>query len=208
MTHDRRTFLRSAMLGVTAAALPGSAEAHTNGAPEQAKASGSAKVSLDPALLAALGDAVLPESLGASGRGRTVAAFAAWLAAYVPVAEQMHGYGDAELSYTRPDPGPGWRAQLDGLDRLARRLRRRGFIQLDLVGRRAVLDAALRDVRGGPLPSSPLQADHVAVALLSHWTATSEAQDLAYGARIGGGQCRALADTPRRPLPLAGEGAR
>jgi hypothetical protein len=66
----------------------------------------------------------------------------------------------------------------------------------------------MRDVRGGPLPSSPLQADHIAVALLSHWAATSEAQDLAYGARIGAGQCRALADTPRRPLPLAGEGAR
>ncbi|MFM8793003.1 MAG: hypothetical protein ACKOFX_11160, partial [Solirubrobacterales bacterium] len=103
------------MLGVTAAALPGSAEAHTNGAPEQAKASGSAKVSLDPALLAALGDAVLPESLGASGRGRAVAAFAAWLAAEVQVAEQMPGYGDAALPAPRPAPGPGGRAQVDGL---------------------------------------------------------------------------------------------
>ncbi|MFM9013101.1 MAG: hypothetical protein ACKORK_05805 [Gemmatimonadota bacterium] len=91
MTHDRRTFLRSAMLGVTAAALPCSAEAHTNGAPEQAKASGSANVSLDPALLAALGDALLPESLGASRRGRAVPAFAAWRAAEVEVAEQMQG---------------------------------------------------------------------------------------------------------------------
>lgn len=208
MTHDRRTFLRSAVLGVTAAALPGSAEAQPHGSPSPAQRSRAATVALDPALLAALGDAVLPVSLGASGRGRAVAAFATWLAAYVPVAEQMHGYGDAELTYTRPDPGPGWRAQLDGLDRLARRLRRRGFVQLDLVGRIAVLDVALRDARGGPLPSSPLQADHIAVALLSHWAATSEAQDLAYGARIGAGQCRALADTPRRPLPLAGEGAR
>ncbi len=195
------------MLGVTAAALPGSAEAHTHGTPAQAQPPRTPANAPDPALLAALGDAVLPESLGAPGRGRAVAAFVAWLAAYVPVAEQMHGYGDAELTYTRPDPEPGWRAQLDGLDRLARRLRRRGFVQLDLVGRRAVLDVALRDARGGPLPSSPLQADHIAVALLSHWAATSEAQDLAYGARIGAGQCRALADTPRRPLPLPGEGA-
>lgn len=196
------------MLGVTAAALPGSAEAQPQGSPAETQRSVTSAFSLDPALVAALGDAVLPASLGAAGRRRAVAAFAAWLAAYVPVAEQMHGYGDAELTYTRPDPGPGWRAQLEGLDRLARRLRRRGFVQLDVAGRRAVLDAALRDVRGGPLPSSPLQADHVAVALLSHWAATSEAQDLAYGARIGAGQCRVLADTARRPLPLAGEGAR
>jgi hypothetical protein len=68
-----------------------------------------------------------------------------------------------------------------------------------------VLDAALRGGRHGTLPSSPLGADHVAVALLAHWAATSEAQDLAYGARIGAGQCRSLAETARRPLPIVGE---
>lgn len=156
-------------------------------------------------MLAALGDAVLPESLGAAGRAGAVAAFTSWLAAYAPVAEEMHGYGYAELTYTPPDPAPGWRAQLQALDLLARRTRRRGFAQLDLAGRRAVLDVALRDGRNGTIPSSPLRADHVAVALLSHWAATSDAQDLAYGARIGAGQCRSLAETARRPLPIVGE---
>ncbi|MFM8781923.1 MAG: gluconate 2-dehydrogenase subunit 3 family protein [Gemmatimonadota bacterium] len=206
MTHDRRTFLRSTVLGAAAAALPASAEAE---AAQPAAVRGPAPQppprTLDPAMLAALGDAVLPESLGAAGRAGAVAAFAAWLAAYAPVAEEMHGYGYAELTYTPPDPAPGWRAQLQALDLLARRTRRRGFAQLDLAGRRSVLDAALRGAGNGAIPSSPLQADHVAVALLAHWAATSDAQDLAYGARIGAGQCRSLAETARRPLPLAGE---
>ena len=160
---------------------------------------------LDPLLLAALGDAVLPDSLGADGRRRAVAAFAAWLAAYAPVAEEMHGYGSAELTYTPEHPGPGWQAQLDALDALARRTRKRGFARLGIAARRAVLEARLARVTGATVPGTPLEAPHVAVALLAHWAATSDAQDLAYGARIGAGQCRSLAETARRPLPLAAE---
>ena len=197
MTHDRRDFLRRSLLGAAGAAIPIPTEADGQPPPTSR--------ALDAVMLAALGDAILPESLGAAGRARAIAAFTAWLAAYVPVAEEMHGYGYAELTYTRSDPAPGWRAQLQALDLLARRIRRRGFVQLDLAGRHAVLDAALRGGRHGTLPSSPLGADHVAVALLAHWAATSEAQDLAYGARIGAGQCRSLAETARRPLPIVGE---
>ncbi|MDQ8146007.1 MAG: hypothetical protein P3A32_07875 [Gemmatimonadota bacterium] len=205
MTHDRRDFLRRSLLGAAGAAIPIPTEA--DGQPPATPTSGAQPPSraLDAVMLAALGDAILPESLGAAGRARAIAAFTAWLAAYVPVAEEMHGYGYAELTYTRSDPAPGWRAQLQALDLLARRIRRRGFVQLDLAGRHAVLDAALRGGRHGTLPSSPLGADHVAVALLAHWAATSEAQDLAYGARIGAGQCRSLAETARRPLPIVGE---
>jgi hypothetical protein len=207
MTHDRRTFLRSTVLGAAAVALPATVDA--THAPSMSRPTDpSTAHALDPVMLGALGDAVLPESLGAAGRARAVTAFAAWLAAYVPVAEEMHGYGYAELTYTRADPAPGWRAQLQALDLLARRIRKRGFAQLGLAGRRVVLDAALRGGANGTLPASPLQADHVAVALLAHWAASSEAQDLAYGARIGAGQCRSLADTSRRPLPLAGEAPR
>ena len=197
------------MLGAAAAALPESAAAASPQSPKTPRSTNQPPArALDPLMLAALGEAVLPESLGAAGRGRAIAAFTAWLAAYVPVAEEMHGYGYAELTYTRADPAPGWGAQLQALDLLARRIRTRGFAQLDLAGRRVVLDAALRGAASGPLPASPLQADHVAVALLAHWAATSEAQDLAYGARIGAGQCRSLADTSRRPLPIAGEAPR
>jgi len=46
----------------------------------------------------------------------------------------------------------------------------------------------------------------LAVALMAHWAASSEASDLAYGARIVKGNCRPLADTARRPLPLGAGG--
>lgn len=204
MTHDRRDFLRRSLLGAAGAALPLTA-VEAEGPPAGRSAAQPAPALLDPLLLAALGDAVLPESLGAEGRRRAVGAFAGWVAAYVPVAEAMHGYGDAELTYTPADPAPGWRAQLQALDLLARRTTRRGFAQLDVAGRRTVLAVPLREVRDATLPASPLHARHVAVALLAHWAATSDAQDRAYGARIGAGECRSLSDTARRPLPLAAE---
>ncbi len=162
---------------------------------------------LDPVLLAALGEAVLPERLGADGRTAAVRAFSDWLARYTPVAEEMHGYGDAAITYTPSDPAPGWQAQLAGLDLLARRRHRRGFAALASPRRRAVVEAALARVGTRALPGNPLAAPHVAVALLAHWAASSAAVDLAYGARILRGECRTLADVTREPPALSpGEG--
>jgi hypothetical protein len=161
---------------------------------------------LDPALLGALGDAILPEMLGAPGRQRAVAAFATWLARYSPVAEEMHGYGDAEITYTPSDPAPGWNAQLQGLDLLARRKHRRGFTRLGVPLRRAIVRTQIPRASGARLPSNPLAAAHVAVALLAHWAASSEATDLAYEARIMKENCRLLSETSRAPLPLATTG--
>jgi hypothetical protein len=144
--------------------------------------------------------------LGATGRANAIAAFATWLARYTPVAEEMHGYGDAEITYTPSDPAPGWNAQLAGLDLLARRKHRRGFARLGVPLRRAVVQAQLSRVNTTRLPANPLAAPHVAVALLSHWAASSEATDLAYQARIMKGNCRLLSETSRAPLPLAGTG--
>lgn len=210
MTSDRRRFLTQAALGaaglaVPSGATPQSAASGRGAAASRGTGAPTPTAALDPLLLAALGDAVLPESLGADGRRRAVAAFTAWLAAYAPVAEEMHGYGYAELTYTPEHPGPGWQAQLEALDALARRTRKRGFARLGIPARRAVLEARLARVSGATVPGTPLEAPHVAVALLAHWAATSDAQDLAYGARIGAGHCRSLADTARRPLPLAAE---
>jgi hypothetical protein len=158
-------------------------------------------------VLSAVGDAVLPETLGAAGRTRAVRAFSSWIAAYVPVSEELHGYGDAEITYTPADPAPGWNAQLEALDLLAKRKYRRGFGAIDIVKRRELLSAQIG--RGGArLPANPLQAAHVAVALLAHWADSSEATDLAYGAVIGKGECRLLADSSHKPLPLAPKGTR
>ncbi len=207
MSASRRDFLARAALAAAGAALPAPLAAQH--AAQEAAATPPARAPgavLDPALLAALGDAVLPESLGAAGRRRAVAGFATWLARYEPVAEAMHGYGDAEVTYTPPDPAPGWQAQLRGVDTLARRSRRMGFAALSVAERRALLEVALRGHGGTRLPANPLEATHVAVALLAHWAASTEATDLAHGARILAGECRGLAGVSRLPLPLAGEG--
>ena len=221
VTTDRRDFIkRAAIAAATAssigasvalaqsgAAAPPASPARQAGAPPgtQSPAPQSLRA-LDPVLLHALGDAILPEMLGDAGRRRATSAFAAWLARYAPVAEEMHGYGDAEITYTPSDPAPGWNAQLAGLDLLARRRHRRGFARLGVPLRREVVGTSLARVSGARLPANPLAASHVAVALLAHWAASSEATDLAYHARIMKGNCRLLSETSRPPLPLATTG--
>ena len=208
MTSDRRSFLRQAAL--TAAAAAGASAAPSVAAPEgtqrpatvaPAPRQPAPSRALDAALLAAVGEAVLPEMLGAAARASAIAQFADWLRRYEPVAEAMHGYGDAEITYTPSDPAPGWNAQLAGLDLLARRKHRRTFVRLGVPLRRAVLRTQLSRVGGTRLPADPLAAPHVAVALMAHWAASSEAVDLAYQARIRAGNCRVLSDTATRPLP-------
>jgi len=211
VTTDRRDFIKRAALAAAAASGLGAAEALAQGAatPQSRApqpAAQPAPRALDPLLLRALGDAILPEMLGGAGRASAIAAFATWLARYTPVAEEMHGYGDAEITYTPSDPAPGWNAQLAGLDLLARRKHRRGFARLSVPLRRAVVQTQLTRVSVSRLPANPLAAPHVAVALLAHWAASSAATDLAYEARIMKGNCRLLSETSRPPLPLAATG--
>ncbi len=210
MRTDRRDFIKRAALAAAAASGLGATDAHAQGAATtQSRAprpAAQAARALDPLLLRALGDAILPEMLGDAGRAQAIAAFATWLARYAPVTEEMHGYGDAEITYTPSDPAPGWNAQLAGLDLLARRKHRRGFARLSVPLRRAVIQTQLARVSVSRLPTNPLAAPHVAVALLAHWAASSAATDLAYGARIMKGNCRLLSQTSRPPLPLANTG--
>lgn len=193
MTTNRRTFLKAAAAAVAASSL---STASAEAAPQTAR-------TLDPALLAALGESILPESLGAAARKKIVAGFATWIAGYKPVTEEMHGYGDQEITYTPADPLPNWSAQLNALDLLAQRRHRRRFAALSVAKRRDVVQANLARIRTPALPGNPLAAPHVAVALLSFWAASSEATDLAYDAQINKGTCRVLAVSPRKPLPLA-----
>jgi hypothetical protein len=197
MTTDRRTFLSQAAASMAALTVAGELKA----APQQGAAA--AARALDARLLAALGEAVLPESLGAAGRTHAVSAFGEWLAAYVPVSEEMHGYGYAEIRYTVADPAPGWNAQLQGLDLLAKKQFGAGFAALRADQRDTLVRAQLATVRNGRLPADPLTAPHVAIALLAHWARSSEATDLAYGVQIMKDHCRSLAASPHKPLPLA-----
>jgi len=176
MTTDRRSFLKQAAATLVATSL-----ASRPSAASQPAAQGA----LDDRLLAALGDATLPESLGADGRAAAVDAFRRWVADYHPVAERAHGYGRAEITYTPPDPAPGWNAQLAALDLVARKQHGSGFAELPIETRRTIL-----------------RTTHIAVALLAHWAGSRQAVDLAYNARIGVTSCRPLRDNPRRPLPV------
>lgn len=157
----------------------------------------------DRQVLGALGDVMLPESLGAAGRAAAVTAFVAWVDGYDPVAQEMLGYGYSDVRYLPPDPAPMWRAQLEGLDLLARRMRQRPFADLDGVARRDVVAAALASVPGERLPN-PLGASHVAVALVAHWADSPAAWDLALGVQVGAGTCRTLEGVASKPLPIAG----
>jgi hypothetical protein len=205
-TPDRRAFLKTAGTLAAGAAAGAACDrpSDAQGAPPAAGPPnpGARDVAFDRATLDALGEVVLPGELGAEGRRAAVASFVAWADGYDPVAEEMHGYGYAEIRYLPPDPAPAWRAQLEGLDLLARRSRGRAFAALPLADRRALVEAALRDARGDRLPA-PLDARHVALALLAHWAASPAAWDLACGARVGRGTCRPLAESPRKPLPVA-----
>ena len=205
---DRRAFLRTAgVLAAGAATVGCDAPQAGDGSPDvppgAATAAGPRRdAGFDRATLAAVGEVVLPDELGDDGRARATDAFVRWIDGYEPVAERMHGYGYAEIRYLPPDPAPGWRAQLEGLDLLAQRSRRTAFAALPLAERRAMVESALASVADDRLPA-PLAASHVALALLAHWAASPAAWDLAYGARVAPTTCRPLDDAPRRPLPLA-----
>ncbi len=214
MSHDahptsRRGFLKVA--GVAAAGAAATAAGATTActpASQREESSAAARgtrrgaTDLDRRTLDALGEVILPGVLGAAGRKAAIDAFVAWVDGYEPVAEEMHGYGYADIRYLPADPAPAWRAQLDALDLLARKTRRTAFADGDAATRLEVVTTALNAVRSPRLPD-PLGAPHVAVALLAHWTASSGARDLAFGVQIGAGTCRSLDGVTARPLPLA-----
>lgn len=155
----------------------------------------------DRVLLDAVATAVLPASLGAPVLRATTDAFVAWADGYEPVAEEMHGYGYADVRYLPADPSPAWRAQLSALDLLAYKHGTDGFSTLPLAKRQQLLGVVLRDQRGDRLPV-PLNASHIAVALLAHWSSGPDAWDRALGARVTPGVCRTLGDATRKPLPV------
>lgn len=194
---DRRTFLKRAA-GLVPAIAVGARELS---AAEAEDATGEA-ASLDREILQAVGEATLPaEALGDDGVRRVVTDFQRWLDEYEPVAELDHPYLNHELRYAAADPGPRWQSQLEALD--AEALKRHGssFVQLDVAGRRSLLE---RQLPGDPLERLPnaSRARHVATGLLTYFYSSSEANDLCYRARIGRHECRGLDDLSAPPEPL------
>jgi hypothetical protein len=157
---------------------------------------------LNAALIAKLGDVMLPSELGPAGIARVARAFTTWLSGYRAGVEVVHPYGSPEIEYTPASPAPRWRDQLAALDRTARERFGRDFASLNHADRTSLVQTALAGERLDRLPD-PLGANHVAVALAAFYFTSPEANDLCYRARIGRRQCRPLVNAPREPLPLA-----
>jgi hypothetical protein len=199
----RRGFLKSASLLAVGASSAIACDAETRASLRE-KDPGLAPrpTGFDRARLDALAAAVLPESLGTNGRQQAVEAFVGWVDGYDPAAEEMHGYGYADVRYLPADPAPAWRAQLDALDVLSRRIHQAPFPSLDVEKARLLLHTVLRRERVGDRLPAPLGASHIAIALLSHWTSSPAAWDRALGVQVGTMTCRPLDDANRKPLPV------
>ena len=157
----------------------------------------------DRTVLDAVGETVLPGELGEKGRDAAIGRFIAWSDGYDPVAEEMHGYGYSDIRYLPPDPAPAWRAQLAALDLLARKSRQKPFARLPIEARRELLGIAISGQREERLPA-PLDAQHIAIALLAHWASSPDAWDLALGAKVMPNTCRVLSDANAKPSPITG----
>lgn len=158
---------------------------------------------LDASILRAVADSVLPSELGPDGVSRVSRAFSQWTGSFRAGAELVHPYGSATIRRTGESPASRWRSQLVALDDAARARHQRAFSSLTIPQRRGIITTALAGERLNRLPE-PLDAQHVAMALLAWYFTSPDAVDLCYNARIGRNSCRPLVTAPRQPLPLAG----
>jgi hypothetical protein len=143
---------------------------------------------------------VLPSSLGSDKISLIVDRFIAWGRDYEEGVALAHGYGDPTLVKSGPSPVPDYVAQLAAIDAAARG-RGGAFGTLPLETRRTLLSEALATAKVTQLPGRPTGA-HVVSDLMAFYFRSSEANDLAYRARIGRQMCRTLELTTRRPTPL------
>ncbi|MGH7617779.1 MAG: gluconate 2-dehydrogenase subunit 3 family protein [Gemmatimonadaceae bacterium] len=191
MTLTRRGFLASLASVVPLAAVV-----------RRAHAAAAEHVQGDPATLDALAEVVLPaKALGKGGVANAAKAFRDWGAGYREGAELVHGYGTSRLRSTGPTPLTRWAKQLDDLAAAAQSAHRKPFKDLSVAERTTLVHAALEGQRLDRMPAVG-DAKHVAVALLAHFYESADAADLCYESHIGKHQCRPLAASTKRPLPL------
>lgn len=191
--HDRRLFIKQSASLFSALAV-------TRCAPADAGVAEGASRDLKTDTLRAIAQTVLPSELGAAGQTRVVEDFQRWLAEYEPVPELTHPYGSAEIRYGPPDPAPRWRSQLEALDLESGKRFGTSFAEVPREEREGLVR---REVAAeGPGMPDPLRAQHVAVALMSYYFGSPEANDLCYRAEIGAYRCRGLQSAVTEPSPL------
>jgi hypothetical protein len=152
------------------------------------------------AVLREIAATVLPASLGADRIALIVDRFVAWGRDYEEGVALAHGYGDPKLVKSGPSPVPDYVAQIAAIDATARG-RGGAFGTLALETRRTLLSDSLTAAKVTELPGRPT-GGHVVSDLMAFYFRSSEANDLAYRARIGRQVCRTLELTTRRPAPM------
>jgi hypothetical protein len=145
------------------------------------------------AALKQLAATVLPESLPPTGRDALVEQFIRWVREYRVHAEMQAGYGYPRVRYKPESPAPAYLQQLEALGA--------ALGQPGLADRRAAVGAALTAAKVANLPQSP-DGKHIASDLMSLYFMSPQANDVAYGARIGKDLCRGLKTSGEEPKPL------
>tara|TARA_B100000530_G_C15894687_1_gene462892 strand:- start:495 stop:1091 length:597 start_codon:yes stop_codon:yes gene_type:complete len=196
MKQNRRSFLKQSAAAVSAASIG------VGGADDQSPSAEHDR-ELDEKMLRAIGNAVLPESIGETGRELAVEAFELWLSEFEPVAELTHPYGGSEIPYGPADPVPGWSAQIEALDLLSRAKWNTGFVNLTNQKRRELLGEQMDESSDTSFPS-PGRAHHVGTALMAHYFTSADAVDRCYQMRIAKLECRSIGNVENRPEPLRG----
>ena len=207
--NTRRKFIKQSATLITGLTLSGCDSLKTS--PSQ--------VTLDPEILGALGEAVLPKSaLGPAGVFRVVSDFQKWLRGFKPAAELDHPYLKShEIPYGPPDPRLRWASQLEALEIKAHKQHGASFWKLV---QEEKLNLVRREIQENPLDSlisTPVgtptsgrrnsfptasRAGYVAVGLLAYFYSTSEANDLCYLAGIGEHTCRGFGTATVKPVSL------
>lgn len=150
------------------------------------------------ATLRDLAATVLPESLGRSGTDAAAAGFIEWVQKYRAGAEMQTGYGFTRVRYKPASPALRYLEQLDQLASGA-------LAEKSLIDRRQKIAERLMTAKVEDLPFVPDGA-HVVSDLMTFYFQSSEANDLAYEARIGKDQCRGLKSSSAAPAALTGNG--
>ena len=152
-------------------------------------------------LVAAIGDVVLPSTLGADGRAKAVDAFARWLDEYKAGGPMSYGYG-SQLRYAivPPSPLPRYRLQFRRLQELSRS-KGSNFSALSPADRKAVVEAGLLEAKVTKLPDRP-DGQHIASDLLSHFYTSSDGNDFLFNASIRVSYCRGLGSSSERPAAI------
>jgi hypothetical protein len=102
----RRHFLKTAGVLAVGTAAVGSSACDVKEPATVDEQPASRRVGFDRVLLDALASTVLPATLGEAGVRAATDRFVAWADGYDPVAEEMHGYGYADVRYLPADPVP------------------------------------------------------------------------------------------------------